>query len=98
MVKRRSRVAKIAMITIVVAIGIGGIVLDALYHAFSGRGAETYRNVYGLPIHYTSVLILIGITILALAVASFMRWWDRRAVRRLQDEIDRQLASRSQHP
>jgi len=37
------------------------------------RGAESYSNVYGLAIHYTSVLILAAMVILILGVAYLAR-------------------------
>ena len=41
--------------------------------ALHGRGAESYSNVYGLAIHYTSVLIFVLALVLAVAVAYVAR-------------------------
>jgi hypothetical protein len=61
-----------------VAPAIAGIaiiptVLIAVRAVRSGRGADSYRNVYGLAIPYTSVLIFFGMLIVAAAIAYLAR-------------------------
>ena len=41
----------------------------AVWEVLHGRGAAVYSNVYGLTIHYTSVLIFLGSLLAALGVA-----------------------------
>jgi hypothetical protein len=61
-----------------VAPAIAGIaiiptVLIAVSAVLKGRGADSYRSVYGLAIHYTSVLISIGVLLAAAATAYLAR-------------------------
>jgi hypothetical protein len=48
-----------------------------------GHGAETYENVYGMPIHWATVLVLSAALLLAFAVGIAVRWWQTRDVRAL---------------
>jgi hypothetical protein len=64
-------------------------VLIAVHAVSSGRGADSYRNVYGLAIPYMSVLIFFGVLIAAAAIAYLARvvyYWrighDRTAILR----------------
>jgi len=45
----------------------------AVWKVLYGRGAESYSNVYGLAIHYTSVLIFVLALLLSVAVAYVAR-------------------------
>jgi heme/copper-type cytochrome/quinol oxidase subunit 2 len=45
----------------------------SIWKVLHGRGAESYSNVYGLTIHYTSVLILVVVVIAILGVAYLAR-------------------------
>jgi hypothetical protein len=68
-VKRRHPVLKTVIAPIVVAVAAIPMLAIAVREVLHGRGAATYTNVYGLPIHYTSSLILVLVLVLALAVA-----------------------------
>jgi hypothetical protein len=78
-----------------VCIGIIGLCVSAILHVTSGRGADTYQNVYGLAIHYTSVLITLAAFLVVLAVALIFRMWDRIAWWRLRNKIERGSTRRS---
>jgi hypothetical protein len=54
---------------VIAGIAIIPTVLIAVRAVLDGRGADSYRNVYGLAIPYTSVLIFLGIFIAAAAIA-----------------------------
>jgi hypothetical protein len=64
--KRRRSVFKTAIAPIVVLVVFVPTLAVAVWMVLHGRGAESYSNVYGLAIHYTSVLIFV----LALGVSS----------------------------
>jgi uncharacterized protein YqgC (DUF456 family) len=71
--KRRRSVVKIVAISMVFAAVFIPIIADAVWQVLHGRGAAVYKNVYGLAIHYTSLLIMVAALILALAVAFIAR-------------------------
>ncbi len=48
-------------------------VIIALYAVLHGRGSGFYRNVYGLEIPFTSILVLIGAVIGAAVIAYLAR-------------------------
>jgi hypothetical protein len=72
-VKRRRSVFKTVIAPIFVMVAIIPTLEIAVWKALHGRGATTYANVYGLPIQYTSLLILALVLVLALAVAYIAR-------------------------
>jgi hypothetical protein len=45
----------------------------ALWAVLHGRGADEYSNVYGLPISYTSLLIMVAAVPFALGIAYVAR-------------------------
>jgi hypothetical protein len=92
MISRRTRIAKIATIAGAV-IAFGGLLLSALHHVATGSGADTYQNVYGLSIHYTSVLITFGALLAALVAGLLLRLRDFIAARRLKAQVDSKIAS-----
>jgi hypothetical protein len=71
--KRRRSVFKTVVAPIVVLVVFVPTLAVAVWMALHGRGAESYSNVYGLAIHYTSVLIFVLVLILAVAVAYVAR-------------------------
>lgn len=71
--KRLHSVLKSVIAPIVVAGAMIPTLSIAVKEVLHGRGAATYTNVYGLPIHYTSVLVLVLVLALALAVAYIAR-------------------------
>jgi hypothetical protein len=58
---------------VIAGIAIIPTVLIAVRAVLNGRGADSYRNVYGLAIPYTSVLIFLGILFAAAAIAYLAR-------------------------
>jgi hypothetical protein len=71
--KRRRSILKIVAISALFAAVFVPIVAAAVWQVLHGRGAAVYTNVYGLAIHYTSVLIMVAALILALAVGYIAR-------------------------
>jgi hypothetical protein len=66
--KSRRSVFKTIVAPIIAAVVFMPTVAIAVWEVVHGRGAATYSNVYGLAIHYTSVLILF----VALALVAFV--------------------------
>ena len=58
---------------VIAGIAIIATVLIAVRAVLNDRAADSYRNVYGLAIPYTSVLIFLGIFIAAAAIAYVAR-------------------------
>jgi len=71
--KRRRSILKIVAISAVFAAVFLPITAAAVWQVLHGRGAAVYTNVYGLVIHYTSLLIMVAALILALGVAYIAR-------------------------
>lgn len=71
--KRRRSVFKTVIAPIVVTVVFVPTLAVAVWKVLHGRGAESYSNVYGLPIHYTSILIFVLALVLAIAVAYVAR-------------------------
>ena len=71
--KRGRSVFKTVIAPIVVIIVVVPTLGVAVWKVLHGHGAESYSNVYGLAIHYTSVLILVLALLLAVAVAYLAR-------------------------
>jgi MFS family permease len=80
--------------SIVATICLAPTVMLAVREVYRGHGAGTYTNVYGLAIHYTSLLILLGFTVAALLAALIGRllyfWRLRHDVRAVDRWIDAQ--------
>ena len=66
--RRRSALKKVAIAALFV-VGVFPTIGVAIWETLHGRGAGAYRNVYGLAIHYTSVLFAVGAAVAALFVA-----------------------------
>jgi uncharacterized protein YqgC (DUF456 family) len=71
--KRRRSIVKIVVVSVVFAAVFIPVVAAAVWQVLHGRGAAVYTNVYGLAFHYTSLLIMVAVLILALAVAYIAR-------------------------
>jgi uncharacterized protein YqgC (DUF456 family) len=71
--KRRRSIVKIVSVSMVFAAVFIPVVAAAVWQVLHGRGAAVYTNVYGLAIHYTSLLIMVVALILALGVAYIAR-------------------------
>ena len=69
---RRSVFKTVVAPTVLVVAFIPTLAIS-VWKVLHGRGAESYSNVYGLTIHYTSVLILAIAVILILGVAYLAR-------------------------
>jgi hypothetical protein len=73
-----SKGKRIAIISVVVTLGLAPIVLAALIQVARGHGADTYQNVYGMLIHWVTVLTLVAYLAIALLVGLVVRWWQLR--------------------
>ena len=71
--KRRRSILKIVAVSAVFAAIFLPVTAAAVWQVLHGRGAAVYTNVYGLAIHYTSVLIMVAALIFTLAVAYIAR-------------------------
>ena len=71
--KRRRSIAKVVVVSAVFAAVFIPVVAAAVWQVLHGRGAAVYTNVYGLAIHYTSLLIMVAALILALGAAYIAR-------------------------
>jgi hypothetical protein len=71
--KRRRSIIKIVVVSVVFAAVFIPVVAAAVWQVLHGRGAAVYTNVYGLAIHYTSLLIMVAALILALGAAYIAR-------------------------
>jgi hypothetical protein len=69
--KPRRSILKTIVAPIIVAVALIPTVAIAAWEVLHGRGAATYSNVYGLAIHYTSILIFLFALFLA-AVAAYV--------------------------
>jgi uncharacterized oligopeptide transporter (OPT) family protein len=69
--KPQRSVFKTVVAPIIVAIALVPTVAIAVWEVAHGRGAATYSNVYGLAIHYTSILIFLFAVFLA-AIAAYV--------------------------
>ena len=78
---KKSRVAVVSVVTILCFVPL---IVRAMIEVLHGHGAGDYQNVYGLPIHWTSLLIMIAVLLLALAIAfvarAFYYWRSRRGL------------------
>ena len=81
--KSRRSVFKTIVAPVIAAVVFMPTVAIAVWEVAHGRGAATYSNVYGLAIHYSSVLILLFALALAALVAFIARavyfWRERDA-------------------
>ena len=71
--KSQHRFFKTLVAPAIAGIAIIPTVFIAVHAVLNGRGADSYRNVYGLAIPYTSVLVFFGILIAAVAIAYLAR-------------------------
>ena len=71
--KHRRSILKIVVVSVVFGAVLIPIVAAAVWQVLHGRGAAAYTNVYGLAIHYTSLLIMVAALILALGLAYIAR-------------------------
>jgi hypothetical protein len=81
--KTRRSVFKTVVAPVIAAVVFMPTVAIAVWEVAHGRGAAAYSNVYGLAVHYSSVLILFFALALAALVAFIARavyfWRERDA-------------------
>jgi len=98
-VKRRHSVLVVVSVAVAAGLGISGQFLRAIFEVSHDRGAETYRNVYGLEIHWISVittLIAVALaSLVALAIWVVFRWRDRRESDKLLRQINSRISAAS---
>lgn len=89
---RRVSILVTVVLGVAAALGISALVIRATFEILHGRGADTYKNVYGLPIHWVSVLtslIAVGVALLvALGARLFVIWRDKREITELIKQLD----------
>jgi hypothetical protein len=71
--RRRRSIVKTVAVSVAFAAVFIPVVAAAVWQVLHDRGAAVYSNVYGLAIHYTSLLIVVAAFILALGVAYIAR-------------------------
>ena len=81
-----ARIILVALVTVSLGILLSRAVLETM----RGNGAGTYENVYGMPIHWVTVLTFSASLLAAVLVAFAIRWWQKRDDR----TIDRLLRAR----
>lgn len=90
--KRRVPVLVTAALAVAATLSISALVIRATFEMFHGHGADTYNNVYGLQIHWVSVLttvIAVGVALLvALGARLFVIWRDKREIAELIKQLD----------
>jgi hypothetical protein len=97
--KRRHSVLLTVAVAVAAGLGMSGLLLRAIFEVSHGRGAETYRNVYGLQIHWVSAittLIAVAVALLvALLARVVLRWRDRRESDALLRQVDSWIGAAS---
>jgi membrane protein implicated in regulation of membrane protease activity len=86
----KNRIARVVLIAVVAALLFSEILGEALLQTIRGHGADTYANVYGMQIHWVTVLTLAASLLVAFVTGLIVRRWQRRDDR----TIDRLLASK----
>jgi hypothetical protein len=66
------------VLIVLVAVAWGALLGQAAIEVWRGNGAGVYQNVYGMVIHWVSVLSLSAALLVAFLVALALRWWQRR--------------------
>jgi hypothetical protein len=89
---RKYKIVRITMGTLG-ALALTTLLGDAILQMMRGKGADTYENVYGMQIHWITVLSLAAAVLVAFLVALAIRWWQKRDDR----TIDRLLDARRNH-
>jgi hypothetical protein len=97
--KRRHSVWVTVSVAVAAGLGMSGLLLRAIFEVSHDRGAETYRNVYGLQIHWVSAITTLIAVALALLVALvarvFLRWRDRKESDALLRQVDSRISAAS---
>ena len=86
---RKSPLGRIIFIALV-TVSLGTLLSRAVLEIMRGNGAGTYENVYGMPIHWITVLTFSASLLAAAHVALAIRWWQKRDDR----TIDRLLRAK----
>jgi|ERR1700683_672831 Na+/proline symporter len=79
----KSRSLRIALISVPVALAFAAILGRAMFQIMKGNGAGTYKNVYGMEIHWVTVITVAASLLIAFFIGLVVRWWQRRADRKL---------------
>jgi ABC-type sulfate transport system permease component len=85
----KARLARMVL-KVLVVVALGTLLTQAATEVWHGNGAGVYQNVYGMQIHWVSVLSLAAAFLVAFLVALALRWWQHRDDR----TIDRLLCRR----
>lgn len=90
--KRRVPVLVTVAFAAAATLGISGLLIRATFEILHGHGADTYSNVYGLQIHWVSVLttaIAAGVALLVAVIARlFVMWRDQKEITALLKQRD----------
>lgn len=79
----KSRPLRIALVSVPVTLAFAAILGRAIFQTMRGNGAETYKNVYGMEIHWVTVITVAASLLIALCIDLVVRWWQRRDDRKM---------------
>ncbi len=77
------------VLKVLVVVALGTLLAQAAIEVWRGNGAGVYQNVYGMVIHWVSVLSLSAALLVAYLAALALRWWQRRDDRAINRLLDR---------
>ena len=77
------------VLKVLVVVALGTLLAQAAVEVWRGHGADVYQNVYGMAIHWVSVLSLSAALLVAYLAALALRWWQRRDDRTIARLLDR---------
>jgi hypothetical protein len=92
---RKRSIRALAFIAIFFALVAAPTLLAAVWKVSHGRGADTYTNVFGLAIHWTSTLILVVALVATLLIALIARLIILRRDRRDAMKIIKTIVARA---
>lgn len=79
----KSRPLRIVLVSVPVTLAFAAILGRAIFQTMQGDGAETYKNAYGMEIHWVTVITVAASLLIALCVGLIVRWWQRRDDRKM---------------
>ncbi|HEX4153424.1 MAG TPA: hypothetical protein VHY75_14550 [Steroidobacteraceae bacterium] len=91
--KHKRRVLNIVGAIVVVAV-FTPTLLTAIWRVSQGRGSEVYQNVYGLQIHWISVIVFVLSIVCARCMALIARAIYKLRERHDETTLRRQVAAR----
>jgi hypothetical protein len=77
------------VLKLLAVVALGTVLAQAAIEVRRGNGAGVYQNVYGIVIHWVSVLSLTAVLLVAYLAALALRWWQRRDDRAISRLLDR---------